>query len=87
MAKRKVENHLDSFAYRWCATYRWKGFDEGYNFVLDLISIGGLLKELWGLQSCKSPNFRNFGTPNLKVLGQNDIWVLAPWPDTKNTII
>jgi hypothetical protein len=26
-----------------------------------------------GLQSCKSPNFGNFGTPNLGVSGQNDI--------------
>jgi hypothetical protein len=39
-----------------------------------------------GLQSCKSPNFENFGTPNLGVLGQNDIWVLALWLGTKNNL-
>jgi hypothetical protein len=27
-----------------------------------------------------------FRIPNLGVLGQNDIWVLALWPGTKNTI-
>jgi len=36
-----------------------------------------------GPQSCKSPNFGNFGTPNLGVLGQNDIRVLALWPNRK----
>jgi hypothetical protein len=39
-----------------------------------------------GLQNCGSPNFENFGTPNLRIIGQIDIWVLAPWPDTENTI-
>jgi hypothetical protein len=46
-----------------------------------------------GLQSRKSPNFKNFGTPNLGVLAlnlrvpeQNDIWVQASWPSTENTI-
>jgi hypothetical protein len=39
-----------------------------------------------GLQSCESPTFGNFGTPNLGVLGQNDIWVLAPWPNIENII-
>jgi hypothetical protein len=28
-------------------TYHWKAIDEGYNFVLDLISIKGLHKKLW----------------------------------------
>ncbi len=35
-----------------------------------------------GFQSCRSPNFENFGTPNLGVWRQNDIWVQAPWLDT-----
>jgi len=43
-------------------------------------------QEVMGLQSCKSPNFGNFETPNLGVLGQNDIWVLALWPRIENTI-
>jgi hypothetical protein len=28
-------------------TYRWKSLDEGYTFVLDLISIEGLHTKLW----------------------------------------
>ncbi len=39
-----------------------------------------------GLKSCKSPNFRNFGIPNLKVPKKNDIWVLASWLGTTNII-
>jgi len=31
---------------RWHATYRWKVFDDGYNFFLDLISIKGLHTKL-----------------------------------------
>jgi hypothetical protein len=38
-----------------------------------------------GFQSCGSLNFRNFETPNLGVLGQNDIWVQVLWLGTKNT--
>jgi hypothetical protein len=43
-------------------------------------------QKIMGLQSHESPNFENFRTPHLGVLGQNDIWVLASWPCTKNTI-
>jgi len=32
---------------RWCATYRWKALDEGYNFTSDFISIRGLHAKLW----------------------------------------
>jgi len=43
-------------------------------------------QKVMGLQSCKSPNFGNFKTPNLGVSRQNDIWVQALWPSTENTI-
>ncbi len=36
-----------------------------------------------GFQSCGSPNFEIFKTPNLGVPGQNDIWVQALWPIRK----
>jgi len=45
-----------------------------------------VLKNVMSFQSHKSPNFEKFGTLNLGVPGQNDIWVQATWPKTKNTI-
>jgi hypothetical protein len=32
------------------ATYCWKALDEGYNFALDLVAIGGLHKKLCALK-------------------------------------
>ncbi len=43
-------------------------------------------QEVMGLQSCGSPNFENFRTPNLGVPWQHDIWVLTPWLGIENTI-
>jgi hypothetical protein len=41
--------------------YRWKALDEGYNFVLDLISIEDLYKKLY---ACKV-----IGVPTLGISG------------------
>jgi hypothetical protein len=41
-----VENWPDFRACRWNATHHWKALDESYNFVSDLISIGGLNMKL-----------------------------------------
>jgi hypothetical protein len=46
----KVRSRPDFLAFRRRATYRWKALDEGYNFDLDLIAIGGLHKKLWDLK-------------------------------------
>ncbi len=46
----------------------------------------GSTKEIMGFQSCENPNFKNFGTPNLKIPGQNDMSVWALWPCIENTI-
>jgi hypothetical protein len=62
------------------ARYCWKDLNKGYNFALDLISIKGLHTKL------RKSQFREFLDSNLGVSGQNDIWVLAPWLGTKNTI-
>jgi hypothetical protein len=43
----KVKNRPDLLMCRWRATYRWKAFDEGYKFSLDLIVIEGLHVKLW----------------------------------------
>jgi hypothetical protein len=50
MIKRKIKNRPDFLAHRWHARYRWKAFDEGYNFALDLIAIRGLIVKLWALK-------------------------------------
>jgi hypothetical protein len=42
----KVKNCLDFLTCKWHATYHLKAIDEGYNFALDLISIGGLHAKL-----------------------------------------
>jgi hypothetical protein len=44
-----VNNRPNFLLCRWRATYHWKSFDEGYNFALDLIPIGGLHTKLLGL--------------------------------------
>jgi hypothetical protein len=45
----------------WRATYLWQAFDEGYNFALDLISIGVLNTKLWA--------FKVEGVPTLGISG------------------
>jgi hypothetical protein len=59
----KVRNHPDSLACRWRATYCWKALDEGYNFVLDLISIEGLHTKLWGPKVVEVPTLAISGLP------------------------
>jgi hypothetical protein len=59
----KVKNRLDFLLFRWRATYRWKAFNEGYNFALDLISIRGLHTKLWGLKIVRVPTLGISGLP------------------------
>jgi len=58
----KVRNPADFCACRWRATYRWKAHNKGYNFALDLISIGGLDTKLCLPKSWKCP----LGSPGTK---------------------
>jgi hypothetical protein len=53
--------------------------------VINLSSIEGLHTKLWALKVRES-QFREFQDFNLGVMGQNDIWVLAPWSSIENTI-
>jgi len=48
---------------RWHATYHWKYFDKGYNFVLDLISIKGAHTKLWGPEVTRIPILAISGLP------------------------
>jgi hypothetical protein len=42
----KVRNQPDPSACKWSVTYPWKALNKSYKFVLDLIPIGGLSKEV-----------------------------------------
>jgi hypothetical protein len=59
--------------------------NKGYNFVLNLTSIGGLQKKLWASKVAGVPISRILGLP-LGNPGLKDIWVLVPWLGTKNNI-
>ncbi len=51
----KVGNHPDFLMHRWRVTYHWKALDKGYNFVLDIISIGSMHTKLWGPKVVEVP--------------------------------
>jgi len=57
----KVGNHFDFLVCRWRATYRWKAFNEGYNFASDFISIEGLHAKLWAPKVAGDPIVRILG--------------------------
>jgi hypothetical protein len=59
----KVGNRPDPGACRWNATHRWKSLNEGYNFALDLIAIGGLHRKLWALKGARVPGVGISGLP------------------------
>jgi hypothetical protein len=51
----KVGNQFNSLVWRQRATYHWKVLDKGYNFVANLIAIGGLHKKLCTLKVAGVP--------------------------------
>jgi hypothetical protein len=59
----KTKNLPDFLAFRWCATYHWKTFDEGYNFALDLTSIRGMHTKLWASKVTIVPILGILGLP------------------------
>jgi hypothetical protein len=59
----KVENGPDLLVCRWHATYRWKAFDEGYNFASDLTLIGGFHTKLWASKVARNPILGISGLP------------------------
>jgi hypothetical protein len=59
----KVKNRPDFLMCRWLATYRWKAFNKGYNFALNLILIGGLHTKLWAPKVAGVPIVGILGLP------------------------
>jgi hypothetical protein len=59
----KVRNRPDFLACKWHVTYHWKTFNEGYNFALDFIPIGGLHVNLWAPKVAGVPIVGILGLP------------------------
>jgi hypothetical protein len=63
---------------------------QGLQKNLDFISIVGLHTKLWAPKVTRVPTLGILGLPlgsfGLRVLGQNDIWVLVPWLGIEYTI-
>ncbi len=59
----KVKNHPNFLVSNWRATYCWKALNEGYNFVFDFVSIGGLNTKLWGPKVTLVPTLVILGLP------------------------
>jgi hypothetical protein len=82
----KVENYLDSLMCKWHATYRWKMILMRATTFLHASLQSKVCKRIYGLLKSREFHFREFWDFNLAVPGQNDIWVLAPWPSKENII-
>jgi hypothetical protein len=63
-----------------------ESFWQGLQFCFQCHFNRRFTQEVMDLQSHGSPNFKNFGTPNLGVRGQNDIWMQPLCLITENTI-
>ncbi len=79
----KVTNHLDLLACRWPCHLLLENFRQWLQLFFGPHLNERFVQKVMGLQSCGSPNFM---TPNMWIPGQNDIWVLALWPNIENTI-
>jgi uncharacterized membrane protein len=64
MAKKKVRNLPNLLELRWHATYHWKTINKGYNFVLNLTSIGAFHKKLWASKIVGVPILGILGLPS-----------------------
>jgi len=64
-------------------TYRWKAFDEGYNFTSDLISIRGLHTKLWAPKVARIPTLGILWFP----LGSRKVkWHLSASPVARHRV-
>jgi hypothetical protein len=73
----KAKTRFNFFTCRWHATYRWKAFNEGYDFASDLIPIGGLHIKLWAPRVVGIPTLGISGLPSAS---QETKWHLGASP-------
>jgi hypothetical protein len=79
----KIKNRPDFLVCKWCATYRWKALDEGYNFALDLTLIGNLHTKLWALKIVEIPTL---GISKLPLGSPRTKWHLGATPVAKHKV-
>jgi hypothetical protein len=79
----KVGNRPDFLLCKWHATYRWKALDKGYNFTLDLISIGGLHAKL---RTLKVKKVLTVGISGLPLGSPRKKWHLGSGPMAKHRV-
>jgi hypothetical protein len=60
--------------------------DKGYNFFLNLISIGGLHKKLWGPKVAGVPTLAISRLPLGSLRTKKTIWMWASWRGIEYTI-
>ncbi len=53
--------------FKWHVTYYWRALNEGYNFVLDFISIRSLHTKVWNPKVTKVPTFDISGLPFVSI--------------------
>jgi hypothetical protein len=73
----KVRNRPNFLVCKRCETYRWKVFDQGYNFASNLITIGGLHAKLCASKVAGIPAGGIWGLP-LGSLGTKSHLDVAP---------
>jgi hypothetical protein len=67
------------------ATYCWNSLDEGYNFALNLVTIGGLHRKLCAFKVAGVPTVENSGLPLGSPKTKNHLDV-ATWRGANYTI-
>jgi hypothetical protein len=81
----KSQESPNFLVFRWRMTYHWEALNKGYNFVSNLISIGGLHTKLWDPKVVGVPtlaiSWLPFGSLRTKCH-----WMWALWRGTKYTI-
>jgi hypothetical protein len=82
----KVANRFDFLTCKWRATYCWKKISKRATTLLSTSFKSNVYTQSYVPPKFWEFQFKEFRDSNLGHLGQNDIWVLAPWPNIKNTV-
>ncbi len=81
----KVGNHPDFLACKWSEIYHWKYLNKGYT-LLETSFQSEVCMQSYGPLKSRESQLWEFRNSHLGISGQNDIWVLVPWPSIEYTI-